>query len=112
MQGRPEIAEHIRNAGEGPEGMDRVRQIVAENRDFVRGDWEHVVLSMMEEVLYHKFILHSDLRSLLLRTGEENLLYSDPRDDFWGDGPNTQGANELGRVLMNIRDKLRDEGFF
>ena len=30
-------------------------------------------------------------------------------DDFWGDGGDGSGRNELGRVLMAVRKRLREE---
>lgn len=65
----------------------------------------------MEEVLYTKFIQHPDLRRLLLSTGVGELLYVDPNDGFWGDGPLGRGANELGRALEHVRERLLAEGF-
>ncbi len=65
----------------------------------------------MEVVLYNKFMQHHTLRSLLLSTGAADLLYSDTRDDFWGDGPVGRGANELGRALRHVRERLRAEGY-
>jgi ribA/ribD-fused uncharacterized protein len=63
----------------------------------------------MDEVLYQKFRQHSDLRSLLLNTGNSELIYAEVTDPFWGEGPSGQGANELGRALMRVRDRLRQE---
>jgi predicted NAD-dependent protein-ADP-ribosyltransferase YbiA (DUF1768 family) len=65
----------------------------------------------MDEVLYTKFIQHPHLRSLLLSTGDALLSYSDPHDELWGDGPLERGANELGRSLQRVRDRLISEGF-
>lgn len=64
----------------------------------------------MEEVLYNKLIQHPDLRRFLMETGTSDLLYSS-RDDFWGDGPLGQGANELGKALVRVRERLREEGY-
>lgn len=61
----------------------------------------------MEEVLWTKFTQHPNLRALIDSTGRQPLIYSDPHDAFWGDGPNGTGANELGKALVRVRDKLR-----
>lgn len=65
----------------------------------------------MDEVLYTKFVQHPDLRKLLLSTGVSELCYSDRHDSFWGDGPLGRGANELGRALERVRERLISEGF-
>lgn len=64
----------------------------------------------MEEVLYNKFIQHPDLCSLLLSTGVAELIYGEVNDHFWGDGSVGQGLNELGKALMRVRDRMREEG--
>lgn len=63
----------------------------------------------MEEALYQKFIQHERLRELLLETGDAELIYTDPNDAFWGDGPMGQGVNALGQALCRVRDRLRRE---
>jgi N-glycosidase YbiA len=46
---------------------------------------------------------------LLLGTGEAKLIEHTENDDFWGDGDDGSGRNELGRVLMAVRKCLREE---
>lgn len=63
----------------------------------------------MEEVLYLKFKQHPTLRTLLLRTGLVDIIYKD-ENTFWGEGSLGEGANELGKALVRIRERLRQEG--
>ena len=63
----------------------------------------------MDDVLYNKFRQHSDLRTLLFNTYPSELVYVEPRDTFWGDGGG-DGRNELGKSLMYVRGRLREEG--
>lgn len=65
----------------------------------------------MEEVLFVKLKQHPDLRTLLMGTGVANLVYVDPNDHFWGEGSLGEGANELGKALVRVRERLRAEGF-
>lgn len=65
----------------------------------------------MDEVLYTKFIQHPHLRQLLLGTGDMPLQFSAQQDNFWGDGPLGQGANQLGKALERVRERLRSKGF-
>ncbi|KAL4253562.1 hypothetical protein ABKN59_003473 [Abortiporus biennis] len=106
IETRPDISEKIRTC-RSPEDVEG---IVSEHRAHVRGDWEQIMLTMMDEVLYMLFIQHPTLRSLLYSTGLADILVQDSRDDFWGGGPEGQGGNELGKSLMRVRERLRNEG--
>ncbi|HEY6175907.1 MAG TPA: NADAR domain-containing protein [Kofleriaceae bacterium] len=37
------------------------------------------------------------------------LIEHTENDDFWGDGGDGSGRNELGRILMAVRQRLREE---
>lgn len=63
----------------------------------------------MADVLKLKFTQHPDLRSTLLGTGTALIVYDDPLDTFWGSGPDHTGQNELGKLLVHIREILRAE---
>ncbi len=45
-----------------------------------------------------------------MSTGFSELIFSEENDPFWGDGPYSQGANELGKSLVRVRERLRREG--
>jgi ribA/ribD-fused uncharacterized protein len=71
----------------------------------------------MEDVLYHKFTQHQLIRTMLLKTGNAKLVYSDSQDPFWGSGApfgqggNYPGTNYLGKLLEKVRDRMRMEGY-
>ncbi|KIP10381.1 hypothetical protein PHLGIDRAFT_33912 [Phlebiopsis gigantea 11061_1 CR5-6] len=92
---KPDIVEQIRQSN----SLDGVRSIVTHNSAFSRPDWDQIVLDVMEDVLYSKFLQHPDLRRLLLGTGGTPLQFIAQQDNFWGDGPLGQGANHLGKAL-------------
>ncbi len=73
----------------------------------IRADWEEV----KEEVIFHatlaKYETHADVRSVLLATGEEELVENSPTDYEWGCGANGSGQNRYGKVLMAVRSYLR-----
>lgn len=62
----------------------------------------------MEEVLYLKFKQHPTLRALLLRTGLADIIYADA-NLYWGHGRAGEGQNELGKALVRLRERLRQE---
>lgn len=63
----------------------------------------------MREVLYQKFKQHPDLRSMLLSTGAARLIYVDADDTYWGSGLHMTGVNQLGQLLVDVRNRLMSE---
>ena len=76
----------------------------------LRPDWENVKIKVMTDCVRDKFarnLSDVDLKSLLLGTGDQHLEEgNNHRDTFWGT-VNGQGRNELGTILMKIRDELK-----
>lgn len=73
-----------------------------------RADWDDVRVTIMHDLLRLKFQIPY-LRTLLLRTGNALLAENNNwNDTFWGicDG---RGQNQLGKLLMQVRDELRAE---
>lgn len=73
----------------------------------LRPDWDDIKLSVMRELVMEKFSQHPELRELLLKTGDQELVEGNHwGDTFWGvcDGV---GENHLGLILMEVRDLLR-----
>ena len=70
-------------------------------------DWEAVKEDIMREALDAKFMQHPGLRSLLLDTGDAELIEHTKNDSYWGDGGDGSGKNRLGQLLMELRTKLR-----
>ena len=75
----------------------------------LRRDWESVKVGVMSAAVLAKFTQHEDLRLLLLSTGDEKLVEHTQNDDYWGDGGDGSGKNMLGRILMQVREALRNE---
>jgi N-glycosidase YbiA len=73
----------------------------------LRRDWEAVKDDVMREAVRAKFTQHSDLREILLNTGEAMIVEHTENDSYWGDGGDGSGKNMLGRILMEIRAELR-----
>ncbi len=73
----------------------------------LRGDWETVKDDIMREALQAKFRQHPSLRSLLLQTGDAELIEHTRNDGYWADGGDGSGKNRLGELLMELRAELR-----
>lgn len=75
----------------------------------IRQDWYEVRLSIMREFCNQKF-KYPGFRQLLVMTGDVDLIEGNWwGDTFWGvcDGV---GSNHLGKILMTIRNIVREEG--
>lgn len=75
----------------------------------LRKDWESVKIDLMAEIVRAKFAQNDDLKAMLLATGDEHLEEgNDWGDRIWGT-VNGAGANNLGKILMKIREEIRHE---
>lgn len=72
-------------------------------------DWNDIKLQCMREILDAKFTQHPRLYSILLSTGDEEII----EGNWWGDTYwgmcNGKGSNHLGKILMWIRDREKGE---
>ena len=79
----------------------------AGRRVSLRKDWEDVKIDIMYEICKAKFTQNEELGRNLLETGDEELVEgNDWNDRIWGK-VNGEGANNLGKILMRIREELR-----
>lgn len=76
----------------------------------LRKDWETVKDDVMRRALYAKFTQHPELRTLLLATGTAELVENTPVDAYWGCGKDGTGKNRLGILLVELRERLCQEG--
>ncbi|UVO55921.1 NADAR family protein [Sphingomonas sp. SUN039] len=77
-----------------------------------RPDWDDVRVAVMKWVLRVKLAQNwTRFSALLLDTGDRPIVEDSRKDDFWGattqDDDRFAGRNVLGRLLMELRDKLR-----
>jgi N-glycosidase YbiA len=75
-------------------------------RHKVRSDWEQVKINVMYTAVLTKFLSHDELKIRLLNTGDEPIVENSPTDDYWGCGSDGRGQNQLGKILMRIRQEL------
>lgn len=73
----------------------------------LRSDWEEIKDKVMLTGLRKKFA-DPELRSLLLATGDEELI----EGNYWGDTYwgvcNGVGQNKLGKLLMQVREEIKN----
>ncbi len=77
-----------------------------------RPGWPTDKYFIMYQIVYRKFKYNPELTKQLLDTGDAILEEGNTwGDTYWGIDLRTgQGENNLGRILMDVRSKLRKEG--
>lgn len=98
-QEKVRLAEHPAKARR--QGRNRFRKI--------RRDWSKVRRVIMTRAIYTKCRTHPEIAERLLATGETKLVENTQYDYFWGCGRDLRGHNTYGKVLMDVRSKLREE---
>ena len=99
------IREQIRNATHPQEAVELARRL----RRRVRKRWDDVKEVYMTRATYTKCRTHDDVADALVATGEKTIIETSQYDYFWGCGRDTRGRNVYGRVLTNVRRRLREE---
>ena len=72
-------------------------------------EWKQHRRVMMTRAVYTKCRTHEDVAERLLETEDLLLVESSAYDYFWGCGRDKRGENTYGQVLMDVRNKLREE---
>jgi len=97
--------ENIRKEFTGINARDarnKGRQIV------IRQDWEAEKLNVMYKILRAKFTQSNRMRTALIDTKDLQLIETNYwYDEFWG-VYNGKGLNHLGRLLMIVRDEIKE----
>ncbi|HTI71469.1 MAG TPA: NADAR family protein [Candidatus Limnocylindria bacterium] len=73
----------------------------------LRSDWDVVKEDVMREALAAKFAQNLAIRSLLLATGDAELVEHTANDRYWADGGDGTGRNRLGQLLMELRSQMQ-----
>lgn len=88
----------------------KIASNIGRDRQFkIRDNWEEIKQDVMYDAVYYKFKAHSDICQKLLDTGEEEIVEETAKENYWGCGPNKDGQNNYGKILVKVREKLRKE---
>ena len=104
FRNHPEIAEKIRTEARTPK---HARYLANKNKNKQRNDWEQAKTIVMEEVLRLKF-KDPELQEVLKKTGNAKLVAATTWDSYWGINKEGKGRNELGKMLMKLRDSWKE----
>ncbi|MDD3900674.1 MAG: NADAR family protein [Fermentimonas sp.] len=74
----------------------------------IKHNWDIIKDNIMYEAVYAKFTQYPELQELLLSTEDAILIEHTKNDSYWGDGGDGTGKNMLGKILMKVRDKLKE----
>lgn len=74
-----------------------------------RPNWQPMKTTIMTRAVYIRAKTHTDAREALENTCDQRLVENNSYDYFWGCGRDRRGDNHYGKVLMNVREKLRQE---
>lgn len=76
-------------------------------------NWQNKRLKIMEQLLRDKFRRSKELQEKLKATGNRELVMTyieeSPGNLFWGSVKGKTGQNQLGRILMKIRDDIKND---
>lgn len=77
-------------------------------RSKVKG-WKKMRAVLMTRALYTKVQMYEDVKDELLSTNDELILETSLYDYYWGLGRDMRGENQMGKIWMDIREKLKSE---
>ena len=103
-----DIANQVLSAPTGYAAKRLARNYLADGA-ILKDQWNDRKIEIMSGLVRAKFNSDAKLQELLLATDNEELVEYNPwRDDFWGVRDDTgEGRNELGKILMTVREELR-----
>lgn len=94
----------------------KIKNMGRKIKNFNQKLWDDNKFDIVKKGNYYKFSQNSDLKCILLNTGNSILAEASSYDDIWGIGfsetdanitdPSKYGKNLLGRALMNVRSEL------
>lgn len=97
----PKIAQEVMQAG-SPWLAKKLSRI-SDNR---RKDWQDIKVEIMFELVSAKVAQHQDVREMLIATNGKAIVENSPVDSFWGCGKDGKGENQMGKILMRVRQGL------
>lgn len=100
----PALAEKIRTSASPRDAFN-----LARTNQRIEPNW-HAGLKdkVMKDALIAKFVQYPYIRSLLVGTGDKILVEHTTKDKYWGDGGDGSGVNKLGKLLMEVRNDIKN----
>ncbi len=113
-------AEHFYQASkfDNPEIIQKIlscktaREAASVGRDRNNKRIDHfndIKLNKMYQAVYEKFQQNPDIRKKLIETGDEEIREMTDQESYWGVGPQLDGENHMGEILMRVREELKNQ---
>ncbi len=102
-------SEAVQEKIRGAEHPRKARRLGGSRLRKRRKDWKKFKRVYMTRALYTKCKTYPPIARKLLDTGQRTLVENSQYDYFWGCGRDRRGNNYYGKILMNVREKLRSE---
>lgn len=99
----PRVKEEVRKAKSPLEAKYLANEVY---RDIKRKDWEKIKMEIMYKVIKAKVEQHEEVKNKLVETGDLEIAENSPVDSFWGLGKDKKGENQLGKILMRVREEV------
>jgi ribA/ribD-fused uncharacterized protein len=99
------LREEIRTA----DHPSKAQKLADSNKRLIKKGWKQLKEVVMTRAIYIKCRTHSDVTATLLGTNDQNIIETSQYDYYWGCGRDGRGHNTFGKVLMAVRNKLREE---
>ena len=81
-----------------------------ENKYNLRDDWDNIKLKIMEEIIREYYLSNIEYIDKLLKTNNKLLVYKEDKiNDYWGVNKKNEGRNNLGNILMKLREEFRND---
>ena len=71
-------------------------------------NWNDVKFNVMAQLVFQKFLIHPDLKQLLLDTGDKYIEETNHWNDMYYGVCNSIGENNLGKIIMATRKYLQE----
>ncbi len=83
------------------------QQLAKKHKRKIRKDWKSIKTTIMTRAIYTKCMTHSVVKEKLLSTNDARIVENSQYDYFWGCGRDGRGENAYGKILMDVREKLK-----
>ena len=85
----------------------KIKKLGREVKNFSEEHWSQVSYDIMLQINLAKYSFNPELKNILLGTKDAYLYENSPFDYKWGVGKTGNGKNLLGKVLMEVRERLK-----
>ena len=105
LAGTPGLANRIRAAESGYAAYKLAKPWY---RRKIKG-WKSQRRLYMTRAVYTLVQMYSDIHHYVLDSGEQMIVETSQYDHYWGIGRDLRGENMLGKVWMDVRQRLREK---